>query len=190
MIESMEPVQLVMICENNVPLSILTSCFDFWSKLNIITKNDFLRYFNNWTGKNIKKTNTIRTEDLWAFSEKQLTDYRNYVELNGVETLHQQGVRSGVEPEDNINERNIVNQNPDKCWLTITIVFRTYTNLKDQLGDKWTDSVILLRTKVAQMICKSADQKFMDYHLRSVKLFLKNYLKREEKKGIFITVND
>ena len=107
-IGSMEPDQLMMICENNVPTSVLASYFDFWSK-----------------------------------------------------------VRLGT-----------------------TLVWRTHANLKDQLGDRWTNSVILLQSAMAQMISKSADPKFKDHQLRTVKLFLKNHPKWKEKKGIFITVND
>ena len=195
-IGNMEPDQLMMICENNVPASVLRNCFDFWSKLNIITKNKFLRYFNNWTGKNIKKT-TIKSKDLWTFSEKQLEEYRNYIELdqadlwdNEAETIHQQCVQNDVEPENNINEYNLVTQNPEEYWLNSTLVYRTYTILKDELDEQWTDSIILLQCETAQMISQSAENNFNHYLSRSVDLFLKNNEKWKEKKGIWVTVND
>ena len=93
---NMEPQQMMMICENNVSPSVLRICFDFWSKVNIITKNKFLTYFNKWTGKNIKKKTTIQTQDLWTFDAKDLKDHQNYLELddspnwwnNDSETIH------------------------------------------------------------------------------------------------------
>ena len=209
-----EPSKVMIICEKNLPATLLNKGFNFWSRVNVMTKTNFLKfYIDEWNKKQSKKVIKFEPSDLWYFRQRDLEKYtknQHIVDLNNYsdndeddndEESHWMNVH--VDPQD-IEENYTVVTRSEKFWLTCNLIQVTYENLF--AIHQTMKNEILMFEPVKWLMISHIGARWIDKNLKllsennkkSIKKnreklinsFIKNWPEWYNKKAIWITPND